>query len=134
MNTEKSTVWALRVFHEWKSAQNKSVAVEGKGDDDLLDNPNVVLLNFWIPQFIAEVRNKKGEPYPPKTIHQILAGMQHRMLDSNPSALKFLEASFKPIDGICDTVYRDLHFKGIGTEVRHASLSHMRRTFCGNLR
>ena len=26
------TVWALRVFHEWKCAQNKSVTVEGKGD------------------------------------------------------------------------------------------------------
>ena len=69
----------------------QSVAVEGKSDvypDDLLDNPNVVLLNFWILRFIGEVRNNKGEPFPPKTIHQILAGMQCRMLDSKLSALK----------------------------------------------
>lgn len=64
LNTEKNTNWALRVFQEWKSARNKSVALEGNGDicpDDLLDNPHVVLLNFWIPRFIAEVCNKKGQ-------------------------------------------------------------------------
>ena len=77
-------------------------------------------MNSWILRFIGKVRiNKKVEPYPSETIHQILAGMHHRILDSNPSALKFLdksETSFKPIHGTCDAVYRDLHFKGIGTE------------------
>ena len=47
------------------------------------------------------------------------------MLDKNPGSPKFLnrsESAFRDIHGICDSVYRDLHSKGIGTEVKHASL------------
>ena len=47
-NTEKKH---SSCFSQWKSARNKSVAVvEGKGD--LLDNPNMVLLKFWIPSLL----------------------------------------------------------------------------------
>ena len=48
LNTEKNSLGPA-CFHEWKHAQNKSVAMEGKGDvcpDDLLDNPDVVISGF----------------------------------------------------------------------------------------
>ena len=79
----------------------------------------------WIPHFVTEVRNKKGEQYPPRSIHLLLAGLQRYMLDKNPGSPKFLnrsESAFRDIHGTCDSVYRDLHSKGIGTEVKHASL------------
>ena len=47
------------------------------------------------------------------------------MLNKNPGSPKFLnrsESAFRDIHGTCDSVYRDLHSKGIGTEVKHASL------------
>ena len=45
------------------------------------------------------------------------------MVDNNPAAPTFLdkdELCFRELCGTCDNVYRDLHAKGIGTEVRHA--------------
>ena len=47
------------------------------------------------------------------------------MLEKNPGSPKFLNKSdptFRDINRTCDSVYRDLHSKGIGTEVKHASL------------
>ena len=73
---------------------------------------------------MAEVRRQDGEPpYPLKTIHQILAGLQRYMLDKNPLASKFLDQKnpvFRDIHRACDSVYRKLHQQGVGTEVRHA--------------
>ena len=82
-------------------------------------------MNFWISRFVAEVRNKRGEPYLPKSIHQLLAGLQRYMLDKNPGAPKFLdkqETCFREIRGTCDTVYRDLCSKGVGAEVHHTPI------------
>ena len=52
-----------------------------------------VLRIYWItlihkiPRFVTEVRNKKGVPYPPRSIHLLLAGLQRYMLDKNPESL-----------------------------------------------
>ena len=82
-------------------------------------------LNYWLPHFITEVRKVDGKPYPPRTIHQILAGLQRHMLDLNYCSLKFLDRQdqiFKPIHSVCDSVYHSLHTSGIGTSVRHTSV------------
>jgi hypothetical protein len=42
--------------------------------EDLLERPDKGKLNHWLSRFVAEVRNKKGEPYTPRTI--VLAGLQ----------------------------------------------------------
>ena len=81
--------------------------------------------NFWLPRFIREVRRGDGEPYPPKTIHQLLAGMQRHMLQSNCCLPKFLDWSnplFRPIHGACDFIFHELHSKGVGVYVRHTPI------------
>ena len=55
---------------------------------------------IWIPRFVTEVRNKKGEPYPPRSIHLLLAGLQRYMFDKNLGSPKFLnrsESAFRDI-------------------------------------
>ena len=66
---------------------------EDRCTEDLFDNPDTQNLNKWIPRFVTEVRNKKGEPYPPRSIHLLLAGLQRYMLDKNPGSPKFLNRS-----------------------------------------
>ena len=69
------------------------------GDPDNLD--------FWVPRFINEVGRADGDPYPPRTIHQLLAGLQRSMLDHNNRLTKFLDRTnpvFRPIHGACDSV------------------------------
>jgi len=61
----------MRVFQEWKAERSKG---------DLLDNPDIQNLNYWLSRFVTEIRKQDGQPYPPRTIHQILAGLQRRLL------------------------------------------------------
>ena len=54
---------------------------------------------------MSKVRNTKGDPYPPKTIQQILSGY---LLDRNPSEnFKFMDRK-NVFRKACDTVYRML--------------------------
>lgn len=123
-NTQKNTAWAVRVFFEWRTERNK-IASGDHCPEDLIDKPDVHKLNYWLLRFVTEVRKQDGLPYPPKTIHQILAVLQRRMLKNNPDALKFLDRSqtaFLELQRTCDTVYHDLHCQGIGATVRHTPM------------
>ena len=58
----------------------------------------------------------------PKIIYQILAGLKQMMIDKSPGAPKFLdrdEYCFRKLMYTCNSVYRDLHSQGIGTDVCH---------------
>ena len=94
-NMQKNTDWAMRCFKEWVSTRNKGLP---KGYNqhcplNLLDNPDVEKVNYWISLFVAEVRNKKGEPYPPRSIHQLLAGLQRYTLEKHPNFPSFLTSN-----------------------------------------
>ena len=65
------------MFEEWVLERN--VSAEEQCSVDLVQKPDPKLLNFWLCQFVTEVRKKDGLPYPPCSIHLILAGLQmHR--------------------------------------------------------
>ena len=92
---------------------------------DLLDNPNVAKLNFWLPRFVSEVYKQDGKPYSPKSIHQLLAGLQCYMLDKNPMVPNFLnlkDSCFNDIHDACDSLYSELHQQESGTSMQHATV------------
>ena len=123
MNTQRSTAWSMKVFQEWK--YSRSTDDDGECPSDLFEVGDPDNLNFWVPQFINEVRRADGDPYPPRTIHQLLAGLQCSMLDHNNRLPKFLDRTnpvFRPIHSACDSVYHSLHCAGIGTSVRHTAI------------
>ena len=79
LNTQKNTLWALNCFREWMIVRNERARRDGNEDscpEDLLDSPDTQNLNKWIPRFVTEVRNQKGEPYPPRSINLLLSGLQ----------------------------------------------------------
>ena len=93
--------------------------------EDLLENPVMDDLNYWLARFVAEVRNHEGGRYTPRSIHQILCGVQRYMLDKNPTAPKILgkdDPRFVTFRSAVDNVFRQLHSEGIGTEVRRAPI------------
>ena len=49
---------------------------------DLLTSRKFDDLNYWIPRFVNEARRADGCAYPPRTINQLLTGLQHYMLGS----------------------------------------------------
>ena len=118
-NTKRNTNWAVSVFYEWRGSRDDGADV---CPSDLLEKAGKEDLNKWIPRFINEVRRQDGQHYPPRSIYQILAGLQRHMLEMNHLAPKFLDRSkseFRPIHGACDAVYHKLHTSGIGTVVHH---------------
>ena len=113
----------MRVFTEWRAERNLRDP-ENHCLEDLVEKPDVDKLNYWLCRFVTEVRKKDGQPYLPKTIQHILAGIQRKMLDINPDAVKFVNPSqcvFHELRQVCDTVYHDLHSQGIGATVRHTA-------------
>ena len=121
-NTRKSTSWALKVFNEWRYSRESE---ERNCPDNLLETGNNEELNYWLPRFINEVRRTDGNPYPPRSIHQLLAGLQRYMLEQNYCLPKFLDRQnqqFRPIHGACDSVYHSLHCSGVGASIRHTAI------------
>ena len=122
LNTAKNTSWAMKVFGDWCAVRNvKLSSGEEECPKDLFENLDMAKFNFCLPRFVSEVCKQDGEPYPPKSIHQILAGLQRYMLEKNLTVPKFLdvkESHFRDFHGACDFVYWGLHQQGIG----HASV------------
>ena len=122
-NTKKSTTWATRVFKEWVLERN--VSAEEQCPVDLVQKPDPKLLNFWLCRFVTEVRKKDGSPYPPRSIHLILAGLQRIVLEISPNAPKFFDQSdstYRDLRRSCDTIYRELRSQGIGTEINRTPI------------
>ena len=120
----KNTSWAMKVFRDWHAERSTKASPDEECPGELV-NPDVATLNFWLPRFVLEMRRQDGKPYPSRSTHQLLTGLQHYMLDKNPMATKFLDQKdprFRDVHGACDSVYRQLHQQGIGTSVRHASV------------
>lgn len=85
-NTKKSTAWAIKVFNEWRCSRDQE-----SPPCDLLTIGDVQKLNYWIPRFVNEARRSDGCPYPPRTVNQLLAGLQRFMLSENHLLPKFMD-------------------------------------------
>ena len=90
LNTQKNTLWALNCFREWMLTRNERAQRDGNEDrrpEDLFNNPDTQNLNKWIPRFVTEVRNKKGEQYP-RSIHLLFSVKRIGRYSTMPVQLK----------------------------------------------
>ena len=76
--------------------------------------------------YVAETRNTRGEPYPPKTIYQLLTGiLQYLRLTQPHNCPNFLDRSdmhFIKLHNAIDNVFKQLHKDGIGSGSKHAEI------------
>ena len=99
------------------NTQRRSTDDDGECPSDLFEVGDPDNLNFWVLRFINEVRRADGDPYPPRTIHQLLAGLQRSMLDHNnprnfvrsynPDCLTYIEHGSKNYSARA----KDLHYE-----------------------
>ena len=82
------------------------------------------MINYWLCRFVGETRKKHGEPYPPRTIHLILAAWQRKILEDKPNAPKFLDKGNLCYNDLnaCDNMYRRLHVEGVGADIKHTAI------------
>lgn len=98
--TPRSTMyknrWGVRIFEEWQAErENKLVVAEDnpfgldlaevENLDTSLCNMSMKSMNFWLIKFVQEVADKDGDPYPEKTIYQIVCSLR-RYVDENGRA------------------------------------------------
>lgn len=124
VNTDKSTKWALSNFEAWRSARNVKHPTD-QVPDDLFMCTDPATLNTQLSRFVLETRKSNGKNYPPKTLHQLLCGILRHMRSTNPACPNFLEkkdSRFKPLHGVMDSHFHQLHTTGIGRETKHAKV------------
>lgn len=118
-NTIKNTQWAIRNFEEWRVARNARFPNDRCPDDGLCSESQPNLCE-WLCKFISETRKANGEEYTPRSLYFILSGLQRHLHQVRPSEDLniFQNAFFKPLKNVCDSLFKKLHSKGIGTETK----------------
>ena len=87
-HNRRNTTWALKLLGDWIAERNVNTASSELCPVDLLKCDHTVI-NYWLCRFVGEITKKDGEPYPPCTIHLILAAWQRKLLEDKPDAQVF---------------------------------------------
>ena len=124
-STELCTKWAVKNFLAWKEERNRMHSEEPV-PDDLLESASAEEISKWLAHYVAETRNTQGEPYPPKTIYQLLTGiLRHLRLTQPHKCPNFLDRSdmrFIKLHNAIDNVFKQLRKDGIGSGSKHAEI------------
>ena len=114
-NTSKNTKWAISLFENWRVHRSNQIP-----ELQTMDKPTMA---FWLSRFIMEVRNVKGEEYPPKTIYQIICGLLRYLKEQGKYDKNFLDNEdpcFAEFYTLLDSRMKDLLQKGHGTSIKQA--------------
>ena len=77
-------------------------------------------LDYWISKFILEVRKADGSPYPPKSLHQIVCGIQRYVHEHQPAVNFLKDAKFAGLRRTLDSEMKRLRAEGHGVMPRRA--------------
>ena len=123
-NTSYSTKWAVSNFESWKKKRNDSTKTSEKIPDDIFLR-SAKDIDKWLAHYAVETRNYKGEPYPPKTLYQLICGLSRHAKVINPECPNFMDRNnpaFRRLWTSVDNVCRSLRANGIGAESKHTAL------------
>ena len=121
-NTKSSTSWAVRNLNEWYDWHNSQAGAEQCPVEFLSPSCTAEILNKWLQVYVAETRNKSGQPYLPKTLYALLAGILRHMTSQNPRYPNFLEqkcVEFVDFHRCMDNLFRKLRESGVGADCKH---------------
>jgi len=74
---QKQTQWCTSVWKEWAVYRQTVVIEQSEATHKLLVNIDEISkddLQYWLVKFVAEVKRKDENHYPPDTIYQICCG------------------------------------------------------------
>ena len=117
-NTAKNNEWALRNFHTWRVARNEQHGSDDQCPEDVFDDKSKAC--NWLCKFVCETRRADGQEYTPDSLYLLLNRLQRCIRKSNPTEEVdfFRDAAFKPLKNVCDAVFKRLHTKGVGAEIK----------------
>ena len=117
-NTAKNNEWALRNFHAWRVTRNEQHGSDDQCPENVFDDKSKAC--DWLCKFVCETRRADGQEYTPRSLYLLLNGLQRCIRKSNPTEEVdfFRDAAFKPLKNVCDAVFKRLHAKGVGAEIK----------------
>lgn len=129
----KSTVykdtWAVNMFEQWRYERNARVACfpASEGNSKLVPTANLEQmtpeeLNSTLALFILEARKANGEKYPPKTLHGIVAAIQHYLKREGREFKFFTNPIFSKLMGSLDAAMKQVSAEGLGSAKRQAQV------------
>ena len=104
-NTERATVWAVKVFTDWKEARKDSGRDIPPCDILLIDQAKV--LCEWLCFFFAEVRKSDGKPYCPRSLSSLLSGIHRYIEAGSPHKFKIQsdDGEFGPLHTLLENLF-----------------------------
>ena len=75
--------------------------------------------------FCKEARRKDGEPYTPRSITQLLPGIQRHICETKQCGITVLDGKnpdFLPLHRPLDTLFRELHAQEVGASRRQSAV------------
>lgn len=125
LKTRQKANWAHRIFANWcnwriEKDEDQAFDIIIRKHSKLLDmspsEMDVVLANF-----ISQVRNKKGDPYPAKTKHEIVTSLQ-KYLQMNSKNFRLINVDeFPTLYYALDVTMKDSTAHGVGMTVSKAN-------------
>ena len=89
----------------------------------ILESTDRSVLCEWLCKFISGMQKSDGTEYTPRSLYLLLTGIQRKLRSNYPTEeiSLFHDPLFKPLKNVCDSVFRRLHKKGIGTDKKSYS-------------
>lgn len=120
-STKDKVKWSINLFRNWH--ENWKVRMDDilkvyKSIDEMDSND----LNYCLQYFIPEIRKVNGEKYPPRTLKEIVAGIQHfYCYEINKQMSIFLDKEFKETREILDAAMKQSAMEGNRKPVKRAA-------------
>lgn len=101
-------------------------ASEESCPENLLEEPKADLLNYWLAQFVVEIRQENSKPYPATSIRGILAGLYCYCRECvltgvvRPNFMNHQDPCFWDLTGDLRVKCSELREEGVGAIVKQA--------------
>ena len=120
-NTEKCNKWAIKNLKEWYENYNSGNSSEKCPEEILSHICSKEVLDKWLCVFVNKNRSTTGDPYPPKTLQAILAGILRAMRAQNQLSHFFnkKDPSFTTFNVTVDNLFKSLRADGVGAQSGH---------------
>ena len=97
-STRYKNKWSVGIFKDWQRVQSVKfpmAEVDGVFNEYQLDKVqplsrpitemNALTLNYWLFKIVQEVAKCSKDPYPPKTLYQIVCSIRRFLVEKNPA-------------------------------------------------
>ena len=85
-STQIQTDWSLSVWSQWSSYRSEKLVEVDECVHELKKEFTAMAeeaLLFWLPKFVAKIRNSDGSLYPPNSVYQICCGLSRALKSAN---------------------------------------------------